>query len=60
MEIHHAQRAAEEQQADPLFVCTACGEPVLVFNGAYFRTCDHSEAPVAATYAGMRVASNAV
>lgn len=43
-----AQQAADEQQANPLYTCAECGEPVIVFNGNSFKTCEHTEAAVIA------------
>jgi len=43
-----AQQSAEEQQANPMYTCGVCGEPVVVFDGKCFRTCDHVDAPVIA------------
>ena len=42
----NAQKAADDQQADPLYTCAECGEPVIIFNGKSFRTCDHIESAV--------------
>lgn len=33
----------------PLFVCSQCGEPVIAFNGRFFRTCEHLDAQILAT-----------
>lgn len=56
----NAQQAAEQQQENPLFVCTECGDPVVVFGGNYFRTCEHTASLVAATHDGLKAASNGV
>ena len=43
-----AQKAAEEQQDNPMFQCAECSEPVIVYGGNYFRTCEHTEAAIIA------------
>lgn len=48
------QEAAEHQSDNPLFVCTCCGEPVIVYGGQYFRTCEHEGAPFAITLQGLK------
>jgi hypothetical protein len=52
-----AQEASDQQIDNPLFVCTSCGEAVVVYGGQFFRTCEHVEALVAATYDGLKAAS---
>lgn len=47
--IPAAQAAADAQMQAPLFVCSQCGEPVIAFNGRFFRTCEHLAAQVVAT-----------
>ncbi len=54
------QEATDLQTDNPLFVCTSCGEAVIVYGGQFFRTCEHSDALVAATYDGLRAASNVI
>ena len=55
-----AQEAADLQIDNPLFVCTVCGEAVVVYGGQFFRTCEHIDSLVAATYEGLRAASHGV
>jgi len=33
----------------PLFRCSECNEPVIAYNGRFFRTCEHLAAQVVAT-----------
>lgn len=47
--IPAAQAAADAQMQAPLFVCSQCGEPVIAFNGRFFRTCEHLDAQILAT-----------
>ena len=44
-----AQQLTDEQMQTPLFRCGECNEPVIVFAGRFFRTCEHSTASVIAT-----------
>jgi len=47
--IPAAQQAADEQMQAPLFRCSECNEPVIAYNGRFFRTCEHLAAQVIAT-----------
>ena len=47
--IPAAQAAADAQMQAPLFRCSECGEPVIVFAGRFFRTCEHLQASIVAT-----------
>ena len=53
-----AQEATEQQTDNPLFVCTNCGEAVIVYSGKFFRTCEHVDSLIAATYDGLKAASH--
>lgn len=50
-----AQEAAERQAETPLAVCGTCGEPVVLYGGRQFRTCDHVVSEVTLTQEGIRV-----
>lgn len=52
-DIPPAQAAAEQQQAEPLYTCSVCGEPVLVYGGRTFRTCEHLDAAVNANLSAI-------
>jgi predicted ATP-dependent serine protease len=49
------QAAADAQRETPLFVCGECGEPVIVWNGRFFRTCEHYDSAINATPAAAKV-----
>jgi hypothetical protein len=44
----HAQEANSKQMENPLFICYECGQPVIAYDGRFFRTCAH-DAPIVAT-----------
>jgi hypothetical protein len=44
-----AQQAIDEQTLQPLFKCGDCDEIIIVFNGRFFRTCEHTNAVIIAT-----------
>lgn len=46
-----------DQQEDPLFVCDVCKEPVILYNGKNFKTCEHLNSDVVITNRGLEVAS---
>lgn len=54
------QEVSDRQIDSPLFVCTVCGEPVIIFGGNYFRTCEHSDSMIAVTYDGLKAVSDGV
>ncbi|CAB4136899.1 hypothetical protein UFOVP313_3 [uncultured Caudovirales phage] len=54
-----AQQVADEQMEDPLLRCGTCGEPVIVFDARFFRTCEHLEAVIVATDKAARALTNA-
>ena len=47
--IPAAQQATDAQMQAPLFRCAECNEPVIAYNGRFFRTCDHVTATIVAT-----------
>lgn len=49
-----AQLAAEQQQEIPLYVCSECGETVVVFNGRSFPTCACDPMNIVVTTEGVR------
>ena len=53
--IPAAQAAADAQMQAPLFRCSECNEPVIVWSGRFFRTCEHSDAAIIATPEAARV-----
>jgi hypothetical protein len=53
------QQATDVQMQDPLFRCGECAEPVVVFNGRFFRTCDHLTADILATPEAAKAVTNA-
>lgn len=55
-----AQTAAEQQQDTPLFVCVECGEPVVVYGGYFFHTCEHVNSMVVATRDGLKAVGNGI
>lgn len=55
--IPDGQQAATHQQEAPLFVCDECGEPVIVFKGKQFKTCEHADAAVNVTPLGIKAIS---
>ena len=58
MTTQPAQLAADDQQEDPFFVCSVCGEPVVVFGGKSFHTCSHTAAEAVVTERGLRELTN--
>ena len=49
-----AQLAAEQQQETPWYVCSECGEVVIVFNGRVFRTCECEPMNIVLTLEGVK------
>lgn len=49
-----SQLSAEQQQETPLFVCSECGETVIIFNGKKFQTCYCDPMQVILTEEGIR------
>lgn len=39
--VKTAENAQIEQMESPYFICSECGEPVILFNGRKFFTCPH-------------------
>lgn len=54
-----AQQAADAQMQSPLFRCGECAEPVIAYNGRFFRTCEHLDAPIIATPEAAKAVTNA-
>lgn len=44
----------------PGFICSVCNEPVFVFDGKVFRSCEHSDAPVLANIQAICTGDSAV
>lgn len=57
--IPAAQLAADQQTQSPLFKCSECGEPVIVYGQRFFRTCQHFNAAIVATPEAAKVVQNA-
>lgn len=55
--IPAAQQAADAQMQTPLFKCGECNEVVIVWNGRFFRTCEHLQAAIVATPEAAKVTS---
>ena len=49
-----AQATAEEQQANPLYQCSECGEAVIVYNGRPFFTCNCEARQIVLTEEGLK------
>lgn len=47
------REAIEQQEANPMYVCTECSAPVVVFNGKVFRECEHDSAAVIANLSAI-------
>lgn len=53
--IPAAQAAADAQRETPLFRCGECSEPVIVWSGRFFRTCEHLDGAIIATPEAAKV-----
>lgn len=49
-----AQLSAEEQQDTPLYMCSECGETVIILNGRPFWTCTCENRQIVVTEEGLR------
>ena len=49
------QESAEQQQENPQVTCFECGEPIVVFGGRLFYTCEHQGALPVATPRGVQM-----
>jgi len=54
------QESAEQQQENPQVTCFECGEPIVVFGGRLFYTCEHQGALPVATPLGVQMMTEAV
>ena len=54
MDKPRAQLTAEEQQEAPLYMCSECGETVIIFNGRPFWTCVCESRQIVVTEEGLR------
>jgi hypothetical protein len=53
-DIPQGQLTAQEQQEAPLYVCSVCGETVILFNGRPFYTCACEDRQIVLTEEGMK------
>lgn len=53
-----AQEATDAQMLKPLFVCGDCAAPVIVFNGRFFKTCEHLNSAILATPDAAKAVTN--
>lgn len=53
-----AQQATDAQMQQPLFKCSSCDEVVVVFQGRFFRTCEHTTAAIVATPEAAKAVTN--
>lgn len=54
MDKPRAQLTAEEQQETTLYMCSECGETVIIFNGRPFWTCACENRQIVVTEEGLR------
>ena len=54
------QQTAEQQQENPQVTCFECGEPIIVFGGRMFYTCEHQGALPVATPHGVQMLTGVV
>lgn len=49
-----AQTSAEQQQENPWYVCSECGEPVVIYGGREFKTCACDPMQIVLTPEGVK------